>query len=470
MKHILSFVLAAVICSNLFAQEGIQASEFFRHLSYLASDKLQGRFPGTKGNKRAAAYVAKTFKSHNLQKNGRYYYQPFDAVIKLMLNHRSFVHSDDTVKWKFNKNFSVYSFSGSGQAEAPLVLIGDSSELLANQVLVQQKWVLAYRQKLGNTSSPALTDYSLAKMAAEKGAKGIIFINQDTSDKEDVLVRLRPGSQKQLSIPVIQIKRNAWETLQQTYFEPNHAPGAVSGKPFQAFLNIAPQQVRTNNVVGIIEGNDPLLKNEYIVLGAHYDHLGWGGYGTGSRKPDTSAIHNGADDNASGTSALLTIAGELSRNKSSLKRSILLVAFGAEEEGLLGSSYFVQNLPVPKDAIKIMINMDMVGRLNTEKHLYMGGAGTFPGGVELMKEVGEGSGLNLIVHAGGVGGSDHVSFYRAGISAVGMHTGGHPEYHMPEDDATLINQQGAQQVCRYIYKVISALANRNGEYKFVPQN
>lgn len=470
MKFISSLLLVVIINTGLSAQEGIHASTFFKHLTYLASDQLEGRFPGTKGNKRAASYIAKAFKSYSLEKPVRNYYQPFPIVVKLNLSPKSFIRSEGSEEWKFNKNFSVYSFSGSMQSQAPLVWIGDSTTLLTNQSLIQNKWTVVYRQKPGNNASPASTDYTLAMMAAENGAQGVLFINPDTSDKEDVLVRLRPGSQKQLSIPVIQIKRDTWVTLQEVYFETSTAPGVISEKLFSASLDIVPKRVRTNNVVGIIEGNDPVLKHEYIVLGAHYDHLGWGGYGTGSRKPDTSAIHNGADDNASGTSALLTIAGELSRNKSSLKRSILLVAFGAEEEGLLGSSYFVQHLPVPKNAIKVMVNMDMVGRLNAEKHLYMGGAGTFPGGVDLVKEAGEGSGLNLIVHAGGVGGSDHVSFYKAGISAIGMHTGGHAEYHMPEDDAPLINQQGAELVSRYICKVITALANRSGAYRFVPQD
>lgn len=466
MKFILLFVLSVVYCSHIKAQEGIQSQEFFRHLEYLSSDQLEGRFPGTKGNKKAAAYIAKAFKNYGLKKFNRHYYQPFHVVVKLTLSSKSYVQPEGVVEWKFNQDYSVFPFSGSADAEAPVVWIGDSITLLTKEALVQNKWLVVCRPKPG--SSTNATDYSIASQAEATGAAGVIFINHDNAE-EGILVRLRPGSQKQLSIPVIHVKRNAWKALQQDYFNTTPSPGAVSVKPFKASLNITSRRVRTNNVVGMIEGSDPVLKNEYIVLGAHYDHLGWGGYGTGSRKPDTTAIHNGADDNASGTSALLEIAEELSRNKASLKRSILLVAFGAEEEGLLGSSYFVDNLPVSKDAVKVMVNMDMVGRLNAEKHLYMGGAGTFPGGVELMKEIGEGSGLNLIVHAGGVGGSDHVSFYKKGIPAVGMHTGGHPEYHMPEDDAPLINQQGAEMVCKYIYRVIRALANRSGEYRFIPQ-
>ena len=247
----------------------------------------------------------------------------------------------------------------------------------------------------------------------------------------------------------------------------------INKKFFQPFTALRRQdslRIETNNIVGFIEGNDPLLKNEFIVLGAHYDHLGWGGKNTGSKNKDTSAIHNGADDNASGSAALLEIAQELSKNKKKLKRSVIIIAFGAEEFGLQGSKFFVDNLPVKKDAIKVMINMDMVGRLNDEKHLYMGGAGTFPGGVELMKEQGEGSGLNLIIHAGGVGGSDHVSFYKNNISAIGMHTGGHPEYHLPSDDVELINHQGAELVSRYIYKVIMSLSQRQEAFGFIPRN
>lgn len=132
--------------------------------------------------------------------------------------------------------------------------------------------------------------------------------------------------------------------------------------------------------------------------------MGWGGKGSGSKKKDTIAIHNGADDNASGVSALLSILEELHHNKIAPKRSIIFISFSGEEEGLLGSKYFVNHLPVDKSAVKVMINMDMVGRLNDKKELYMGGAGTFPDGVELMKKLGEGSGLNPIVFAGDVGG------------------------------------------------------------------
>ncbi|SOE23489.1 Peptidase family M28 [Spirosomataceae bacterium TFI 002] len=227
-------------------------------------------------------------------------------------------------------------------------------------------------------------------------------------------------------------------------------------------------KVKTWNVVGFIEGNDPILKNEYIVLGAHYDHLGMGG--GPSTKSEKIAIHHGADDNASGTSALLEIAEKLNDNKSELKRSILLIAFGGEEQGLKGSKYFAENPLVPISQIKLMINMDMVGRLNDQNQVYMGGAGTFPNGESLMKELGPPLGLSPVVHAGSVGGSDHVSFYKKGISVLGLHTGGHPQYHTPEDTIELINFPGQEKVCKYIYNAIMAVAGTAYEMEFIQQD
>jgi Zn-dependent M28 family amino/carboxypeptidase len=243
-------------------------------------------------------------------------------------------------------------------------------------------------------------------------------------------------------------------------------------QPFVAQLRVKKGEepknaVETWNVIGFIEGNDPLLKNEYIVLGAHYDHLGMGG--GPSSKSDKIGIHHGADDNASGTSALLEIGEKLMAQKSELKRSILLVAFGAEEQGLLGSKYFTDNPVVPLSQIKLMINMDMVGRLNNAKQVYMGGAGTFPGGVDLMKELGPPLGLSPVVHAGSVGGSDHVSFYKKNISVLGIHTGGHPQYHTPEDTVELINFEGQKQVCQYIFNAIMKVAAAPYDMKFIPQ-
>lgn len=467
MKRILLLSLTAASIFILHAQDGIKGENFLKDVSYLASDKLQGRFPGTKGNKLAAKHIARQFKEDGLIKAFNSYYQPFDVVVKLEPAKNNFINLQSAGNLTFSKDYSLFSFSGNGKINAPIVWMGNNVQSLKTAD-IQHKCVAVWRSKTNS-------DYETAKQASDRGAVAVMFISPDTLDVKDVLVRLRPGQKATLAIPVFHLKRKVWEDNWSNYFtgsltSAGDSFGKTSSAHITALVDIQPKKIQAHNVVGIIEGSDDQLKKEYIILGAHYDHLGWGGYGTGSLKPDTVAIHNGADDNASGTSALLQITRELANNKSRLKRSVLIVSFSAEEEGLLGSSYFVNHLPVDQSAIKVMINMDMVGRLNAEKQLYMGGAGTFPGGVELMKQLGKGSGLNPVVHAGGVGGSDHVSFYRKGISAVGMHTGGHPQYHTPEDDAPLINKEGAELVCRYIYNAIVSLANRADEFKFIKQD
>lgn len=257
------------------------------------------------------------------------------------------------------------------------------------------------------------------------------------------------------------LKNSGVESFEGGYFQsldsPLRSPDGVPPGP----------EVKTWNVVGYIPGTHPQLKNEYIVLGAHYDHLGMGG--PSSKAPSKSGLHHGADDNASGTAALLEIAEKLVSDRSALDRSVIFVAFGAEEQGLVGSRYFIQNPPVPKSHIKLMINMDMVGRLNDEKHIYMGGAGTFPGGMELMDSLGTAMGLTPIVHAGSVGGSDHVSFYKEEVSVLGLHTGGHPQYHTPEDTIDRINFAGHLKVASYIYEAIIRLASRDIELRFIDQ-
>lgn len=242
---------------------------------------------------------------------------------------------------------------------------------------------------------------------------------------------------------------------------------------FKAVLRVekgeAPKPVtKACNVLGFLEGNDPELKNEFIVLGAHYDHLGMGGPSSKSNRKN--AIHYGADDNASGTATLLEIAEKMASNKIQLKRSVIFIAFGAEEQGLLGSKYFVEHPTVPLNEIKLMINMDMVGRMNSENHVYVNGAGTYPDGVNFIQKLGASLGLTPVVHSGSVGGSDHVSFYKKDLSVMGVHTGAHPQYHKPEDTIDLINFPGQKQISEFIYRAMMEFASTNYPMEFIKQD
>ncbi len=472
MKYFLlfiSFFSYSVICS----QTSIKGKNIFKHIEYLSSDALQGRWPGTKEDSLAGQYIKTAFSKSGVKPLLAQYDQPFEVIVRLDAPPAgNFIHAGNSENFLLNKQYGIFPFSGSAALEAPVLFANDNAAAFDALQHIKSSWVVLWRNKSAAPAADSLSDYALSVKAMRRGAVGVILISPDSVDSNDVLVRLRPRKDEPVRIPVIQVTRMAWQQMQPGLFTQAIAGDKnyyLSSAPLSVSVNIEPKKVVAKNIVGIIKGNDPQLQNEYIILGAHYDHLGHGGYGTGSLQPDTTAVHNGADDNASGTAALLEIAKALQRNHTHLKRSVIVVAFAAEEEGLLGSQYFAAHLPVPQSAIKVMLNMDMVGRMNAGNQLYMGGAGTFPGGVDFMKETGKGLALDLVVHAGGGGGSDHVSFYRKGISCIGLHTGGHPQYHTPADDAQLINVEGVEKVARYIYRAVYGLSVREGEWGFVKQ-
>ena len=210
------------------------------------------------------------------------------------------------------------------------------------------------------------------------------------------------------------------------------------------------------NVIGYIN-ND--AKNT-IVIGAHYDHLGYGGDGSLFRD-SIKAIHNGADDNASGTAVMLDLARKL--NTTNTNNNYLFIAFSGEEMGLLGSNYFVKNPTINTKAVSYMINMDMVGRLKKDNALAVYGTGTSPMFKQVLKA--HNTKFKLIENESGVGPSDHTSFYLADIPVLHFFTGQHEDYHKPGDDADKLNYQGMETISEYIFDIISDLDD-NGKLAF----
>lgn len=201
--------------------------------------------------------------------------------------------------------------------------------------------------------------------------------------------------------------------------------------------------VSTGNVLALLPGTDPVLKNRYIIVGAHYDHLGFGGPHSGSRRPDTNLVHNGADDNASGVATMLELARIMKNGKSVLKRSLLFIAFSAEEMGLLGSAWYTDHPVVPMDQVDLMLNLDMVGRMDKKKPaLQIGGTGTFAKAEPLLTEVMTGRRCTASFAKEGYGPSDHASFYSDSIPVLYFSTGAHGDYHTPDDDAQYLNYKG----------------------------
>jgi len=217
-------------------------------------------------------------------------------------------------------------------------------------------------------------------------------------------------------------------------------------------------KAQTANVIGVLEGRDPTLKTEYLILGAHFDHLGWGGPNSGSTRPDTIAIHHGADDNASGTAGLLEVAQKLASTRSQLKRSILIIFFSGEELGTLGSSYYVNNPSIPLSQSIAMLNMDMVGRLEN-RSLTIGGSGTSPAWKDLIPKYNKDSAFVLKLEPDGFGPSDHSSFYGKNIPVLFFFTGTHSDYHKPSDEWTRINYDGEQRVVKYVYEITKDLTS-----------
>ena len=221
----------------------------------------------------------------------------------------------------------------------------------------------------------------------------------------------------------------------------------------------------THNINAVLPGTDKRLRNEYIVVGSHYDHLGLGGEGSGSRRPDTIAVHPGADDNASGDAVVLQLAKHFKKVRS--PRSIIFAFFGAEEQGLVGSKFFLEwmnkedekriNLPANKKNIVAMVNLDMVGRMR-DNAMSVSGTGTSSGFKAIVENLAEQTGLHVTCIADGYGPSDHASFVAAEIPVLFLTTGGHMEYHTPGDVPSTLNYDGMQQTLEFTQELITRLA------------
>ena len=214
---------------------------------------------------------------------------------------------------------------------------------------------------------------------------------------------------------------------------------------------------QSRNVVMMLPGEDDSLKNEYIIIGAHFDHLGKGGKGSSSMKQDTIAIHPGADDNASGIGMMLEIAEKFALTKGSHPRSIICIAFSGEEKGLLGSKYFVNNPGIDMSKIDAMINLDMVGRLQESNILQISGIGTSPGFVDIVNMLNDTSSIKLALSEAGYGPSDHSSFYSKNVPVLFFTTGAHTDYHKPSDTYDMINYEGMVKVSALIFDVVHHL-------------
>lgn len=489
MKNFLSIFILVIIIKITFAQTEITKNEIFKHIEFLASDSLKGRFPGTPEDKVAADYILSDFKKSGCEVFENSGFQKFEIPVEVSLGQNNYLKINDILI--SNENYTPLSYSATGNFKAEICFAGYGFDLKNDTMAwndydgldVNNKWVIILRD-MPKTNIPRdffsleANDKFKVLKAQEKGAAGVILVSGFESFKYEELSELIlnriPGNAE---IPVIHLKREIIEqifnenekSLKEIEKQINELQSPVNfaiNSTIETNIDIISQTIETQNVIAYIEGQDSVLKNQYIVIGAHYDHLGFGGKESGSKLKDTLAIHNGADDNASGTAAILEIAEKLNSNSENLERSIIIIAFGGEEKGMIGSKYFVNNPIVDLENIDCMINIDMIGRYRKTKGLNIFGVGNSDIFEEIVDSVFSKSKFKINKSQDSYGGSDHVSFKNKKIPVMVFNTCSHNDYHTPNDDTKYINTKKQTEICKNIYSVVFELANYKGEIDY----
>jgi len=459
--------------------ENTNRNNLQKHVKYLASDELEGRYPASKGGLLAAEYIKNQFKKNNLTLIEQQGFQYFDIISSVSLGNKNNL-AFEKIKYEVNVDYIPLSFGKNTSLSSEIFFAGygfiiDTDSLLWNDYKdkeIKNKWVMILRgSPEGDNPHGSFSEHlSLRKKvlnAKDNAAAGVIFVSGENFDSDESLISLSyDQSQQDLGIPIIHIKRdlanqilklnNTSIQILESEIDENFESFNIN-KKLTATTDIIFNKKRTQNVIGYIEGSDTKLKDEYIIIGAHYDHLGYGGHKSGSRRPHIHEVHNGADDNASGVSIIIELAKSM--QKIDNKRSILFVAFGAEEMGLIGSKYFINSNLISNDKIQIMINLDMVGKIKPEKILNVSGTKT---GLNLEKYLMDSfkkSQLDYTFDPKGFGPSDHSSFYVNNVPVLSLFTGGHTDYHTPFDDYDKLNYFGMNLIEKLLFDLVLKFDN-----------
>jgi len=466
----------------------LSAQEYFKHVRFLASDDLKGRGNGTPELQRASEYIADQFRALGLKPAGDNgtYFQNFQITTGTAYGRRNALAIENR-KLAIDSDFEPLSISLPSQIDGPMVFAGygiTAKDLQWDDYQnldVKGKVVLVLRhepQELdansrfdGKSMTSHATFMNKAINARQHGAKAILFItdpNNHPDDKDAMTAEMRNIGDEDSGIVALRVTRAAVAPL----FE--QTGKSISGvqrdmdatfKP-QSFdlkatahlvMDISRVRKTVRNVMAAIPGTDDQLKKEWVVIGAHYDHLGLGD--EHSLAPSQiGQIHHGADDNASGTSGVLEVSRLASMHKQAFKRSLLFMTFAGEENGLLGSNYFVNHATVPLSSITGMINMDMIGRV-TNNHVNVLGVGTSPEFKSWIEDFNKTVGLEINFSASGHDGSDHISFDGKHIPILFFFSGLHSDYHRPSDTSDKINSEGAVSILKLVAMSVDRLAN-----------
>jgi len=501
--------LPATSVSNRNVESGSVQQRLLESVRYLASDELEGRGVGTDGLDKAAVFIAEHFERIGLDTE-LYGGTPFDHFRRTRrialgsTNTASITSADRTrIALKFRADFLPLSLSTSGNFDLPLVFAGYGITAPSigyddyAGIDVQDKAVILLRHEPRQDDPDSPFDgtgnsdhaYFARKItnAVEHGAAAVILctdmgqLGRVLGDRSveptatalaaaDELLEFRVRSSLgERRIPVLHCKRRildqvigealgtslaALEQLIDDTLNPQSV--ALPGCTIAGEVSVLEQNRTLKNVAGLLQGNGT-IENETIVVGAHYDHLGLGGWGSLAWGIDDE-VHNGADDNGSGTAVLMEVAYQLASQKSLLNRDVLFMTFTAEEMGLVGSEHYVRDPLIPIDHTIAMFNLDMVGRLRKNR-MTISGTGTAAEFDPLVDKLADKHGLRVSKDRGGYGPSDHASFYGRGVPVLHFFTGLHPDYHRPSDDYDKLNLEGMERIAQLVADAVIEIAN-----------
>lgn len=477
MRQAARFVLLTILALAAGAQ-ALQAMKvgdaekelLMEHIRYLADDAREGRGIGTPGLDSSATYLADRFQDYGLQPLfGGDYFQRFEMAWGAEAHDGCFLAlGEDTLG--LGVDVLPSGFSGVGEIEAPVLFAGygisaseyeydDYGEVDASgSIVLILEGEPAENVEGSLFAGTMMTDHSMLRTKAiaakNQGAVGVVVVTRD--DSLPTLSADEPY--RDVGIPVLLAKASSLKALfprldfakLRRSIDANESPRSMEagGDPVTMSVQMTRNQVPVSNVGAKIEGSD-----EVLIIGAHYDHLGYGQMG--SREYGIHAIHNGADDNASGTAVLLELAHYFAQHP--VEPTLWFVGFTGEEVGLVGSNWFVNHPAAPLDKADFMLNIDMVGRTVDHK-LTVYGVHSAKGLMEMAQAAGEGSPMTLNYTGGGYGASDQTSFYVKGIPVLHLLGGLHEDYHTSRDDVDKINFDGLTEVLDYGIRLIDEAA------------
>ena len=481
-------VLVILFLFSCTGNREVTTKELQNHIKYLASDSLEGRMTGSPGDSLAAEYIKNELASYGFIPLSGDGLQRFKITKKVLPGKANYL-SINEIDYTPEKDFMPLAFSSNSGLESEVIFAGYGFNINGdslrwndyNRIDVKGKWVLILRAdpETDNTKSvfiPFSGDRDKALLAKDMGAAGVILVSGPVFDSQDTFELL--GTEGfSVDIPVFRIKREVADiilskskisiaSLEKELNEKRKPKSFSTNVTINGTSEIIREMTNTRNVVMMLPGEDEQFKNEYVIFGAHFDHLGMGGAGSSSRAVDTIGVHHGADDNASGVAMMLELAEKFAGTKGSHKRSIICIAFTGEEEGLLGSKHFVDDPFIDLTKVNAMINLDMVGRLNETNNLQISGVGTATGLKDLIYSKSDTTLIKLTLSDEGYGPSDHSSFYGKNIPVLFYFTGAHLDYHTPSDTYDKINYNGMVNISDLIFSVAEELVSSTTRLQF----